>query len=327
MKHARLLIRVMLPLVCAIVMVPMAQAQYRASLRGTVTDPQGAVISGAKVTLLNPSTNSTLVSVSDANGIYQFHALPPAPYRLTVEAPGFQQKVLENVRIVPDQPNGLDVQLAVGRTEQTVTVSGTTEALPTESATLSATISNVQVQHLPSFGRDIFQLIQLAPGMTGDGAQAGGGGGQNLPGTQGPGATGGSTGIFQTENGPQALAIGQQYENNSYSIDGINTTSSVWGGTTVITPSEDSIENVTVLSNNYDAEHGRFSGAQVQVISKGGTNNYHGSLFWVAHRPGPGRLSAVQRAGCSRAAGQQLLQSDRRQHRRPDLEEQDICLL
>jgi hypothetical protein len=292
MKHAHLLIRVMLPLVCAIVMVPMAQAQYRASLRGTVTDPQGAVISGAKVTLLNPSTNSTLVSVSDANGIYQFHALPPAPYRLTVEAPGFQQKVLENVRIVPDQPNGLDVQLAVGRTEQSVTVSGTTEALPTESATLSATISNVQVQHLPSFGRDIFQLIHLAPGMTGDGAQAGGGGGQNLPGTQGPGATGGSTGIFQTENGPQALAIGQQYENNSYSIDGINTTSSVWGGTTVITPSEDSIENVTVLSNNYDAEHGRFSGAQVQVISKGGTNDYHGSLFWVAHRPG---LAAYQR--------------------------------
>ena len=110
---------------------------------------------------------------------------------------------------------------------------------------------------MPSFGRDVFQLVQLAPGIFGDGAQGSAGGSAQLPGTQGPGATGGNAGIFQTENGPQALAHGGQYENNGISIDGIATTSAVWGGTTVITPSEDSVQNVKIVSNNYDAELGR----------------------------------------------------------------------
>jgi len=165
-------------------------------------------------------------------------------------------------------------------------VSGTTQTLDTETATVSGTIRNEQVQNMPSFGRDVFKLIQLAPGVFGDGAQGGGGGGANLPGTQGPGATGGNASIFQTENGPQALAIGQQYENNGISIDGISTTSAVWGGTTIITPSEEFVENVKVVSNSYDAELGRFSGAQILVNSKSGTNQYHGSFFFTVHRPG-----------------------------------------
>jgi len=271
---------------CLMMFAFSAQAQFRASLRGTVTDPQGAAVAGAKVTLVDTSTNHTLLSTSDASGIYQFNALPAAPYRLTVEAQGFKHKVLENLQIIPEQPNGLDLRLEVGGTQETVTVSGTTAALDTETATVSGTITSNQVQHMPSFGRDVFQLTQLAPGVFGDGAQGGNGGGQNLPGTQGPGATGGSQGIFQTENGPQALAVGQQYENNGISIDGISTASAVWGGTTIISPSEDSIDNVKVVSNAYDAENGRFSGAQVQVTSKSGTNQVHGSLFFDAHRPG-----------------------------------------
>src|SRR3984893_4640825 len=269
-----------------------AHAQYRASLRGTVTDPQGSAVVGAKVTLTNTDTSSTLVSISDDNGIYQFNALSPAPYRLTVEQQGFKKKVLEHVQIIPEQPNALDLPLEVGEGPQTVTVSETTQALDTDTATVGGTVTTNEIQHMPSFGRDVFQLIQLAPGVFGDGAQGGGGNGVNIPGTQGPGATGGNQGIFQTENGPQALAIGQQYENNGISIDGISTTSAVWGGTTIITPSEDSVDSVKVLSNGYDAENGRFSGAQIQVTSKSGTNQVHGSLFFFAHRPG---LSAYQR--------------------------------
>jgi len=125
----------------------------------------------------------------------------------------------------------------------------------------------------------------------GDGAQGGGGGAEPLPGMQGPGPTGGSQGVFQTENGPAAVAAGQQYESNGISIDGISTASAVWGGTTIITPSEDSVESVKVLANGYDAESGRFSGAQIQVTSKSGTNQVHGSAFFTAHRPG---LSAFQ---------------------------------
>jgi len=257
-----------------------------------VIDPQGSAVAGATVTLTNTDTSSTLVSTSDDTGIYQFNALPPAPYRLTVEHPGFKKKVLEHVQIIPEQPNALDLPLEVGEVQQTVTVSETTQALDTETANLSGTVNSNEIQHMPSFGRDVFQLIQLAPGVFGDGAQGGSGNSVNLPGTQGPGATGGNQGIFQTENGPQALAAGQQYENNGIMIDGISTTSAVWGGTTIITPSEDSVDNVKVLSNNYDAEFGRFSGAQIQVTTKSGTNDVHGSLFLTTHQP---NLNAYQR--------------------------------
>jgi hypothetical protein len=146
---------------------------------------------------------------------------------------------------------------------------------------------------MPSFGRDVLKLAQLAPGSFGDQAQGGGGGSTNLPGTQtGGGASGGADGIFKTENGAQVIANGQQSENNGISIDGISTTSSVWGGSTIITPSEDSVESVKVVSNSYDAEDGRFSGAQIQIISKSGTNDFHGSLFLTTHQP---NLNAYQR--------------------------------
>src|SRR5215813_12714424 len=104
-----------------------AQAQFRASLRGTVTDQSGAVVPGATVTLTNKDTNAKLTYTSDDNGIYQFNALPPAPYRLTVEHAGFQQKVLDNVQIIPEQLNSLDLQMAIGEATQTITVTDTTQ--------------------------------------------------------------------------------------------------------------------------------------------------------------------------------------------------------
>lgn len=292
--NSNCVIRHSLLVLSLVVFTGTAHAQFRGSLRGTVTDPTGAAVVGATVTLLDTDTNQKLVSVTDANGIYQFNALPPAPYKLTVEKAGFTTKVLDHVQIIPEQPNSLDIALEIGQVTQTITVSGTTEALDTETANINGTVTKKDVQNLPSFGRDVFQLVQLAPGVFGDGAQGGGGAAQNLPGTQGPGGTGGNQGIFQTENGPQAVAAGQQYETNSYSIDGISTASAVWGGTTIITPSEDSIQSVKIVSNAYDAEYGRFSGAQVQVTSASGTNNFHGDAFLTLHRPA---LNAFQPFG------------------------------
>ncbi len=279
---------------CIVLSAVMAQAQFRTSIKGVVTDATGAVVPGANLTLINPATGEKQVRVSDDAGIYNFNALPASvKFRLEIEKAGFQKKVIDNVELIADQPNGLDVQLAVGEATQVVNVEGSAlPAIDTETASLSGTISNNQVNHMPSFGRDVFQLIQLAPGVFGDGAQGSGGGSENIPGVQGPGGTGGDQGIFQTENGVQALAHGGQYENNGISIDGISTTSAVWGGTTVITPSEESVESVKVVSNEYDAENGRFSGAQIEVTSKSGTNDVHGSLFFTAHRPG---LDAYQR--------------------------------
>ena len=100
------------------------------------------------------------------------------------------------------------------------------------------------------------------------------------------------TGIFATENGIQVFPTATSTENNGITIDGISTNSAVWGGATVITPSEDSVESVKVVSNSYDAEDGRFCGAQLQITSKSGTNSYHGSLFFTTHQP---NLNAYQR--------------------------------
>jgi Carboxypeptidase regulatory-like domain/TonB dependent receptor-like, beta-barrel len=300
MKRPNPPVQIVLLVIAVVCLGISAQAQFRASLRGTVTDSQGALVSGATVTLTDKDTNQKLVSTSDANGNYQFNALPPAPYRLTAEHPGFKQKVLDDVRINPEQVNALNLQLEVGEVTQNITVTGTTQALNTDTATVSGTITNNQIQHMPSFGRDVLKLAQLAPGSFGDGSQASGNDNYNLPGTQsGAGQSGGADGIFKTENGAQIIANGNQTENNGISIDGISTTSAVWGGSTVITPSEDSVQDITVLSNSYDAENGRFSGAQIQIISKGGTNQFHGSGFFTAHRPGLDAYQPYNGAGNS----------------------------
>ena len=270
-----------------------AHAQFRASIQGTVTDPQGGVVPNAKLTLTDTDTNRAVTATSNSAGVFNFNALAPDHYTLTAEAAGFQKQVIQNVQINPEQANAVNVQLAVGAVDTTVSVSGDTlPPLDTETASINGNVDSNQIQHLPSGSRDVFQLVQLAPGVFGDGSRAGGGGTNNTPGFAGPGGSGPGAGIFSTENGPQANANGGETNSNGISIDGISTVSAVWGGTSVITPSEDSVSNVKVVSNAYDAENGRFSGAQIQITSKSGTNNFHGSAFFRAYRPG---LNAYQR--------------------------------
>ena len=270
-----------------------AQAQYRASIQGVVTDQTGAVVPGAKLTITNTATNETQTRTSNGEGVFNFNALPPGRFKLVIECSGYQTKVLDGVEVIPEQANALNVTLAVGAVAQSVTVDASAAPIiDTEGGSIGGTIGENEIQHMPSFGRDVFQLTQLAPGVFGDASQSAGGGTYSLPATQGPGGTSSNGGIFQTENGPQTLANGGQYENNSISIDGISTTSAVWGGTSVVTPSEESVGDVRVVANDYDAENGRFSGAQIQVTSKSGTNDVHGSAFFQAWRPG---LNAYQR--------------------------------
>jgi hypothetical protein len=271
--------------------VPFARAQFRASLSGTVTDPNGAVIPGATVTLRDLTTNRVLTATTNGSGAYVFNQLPPNQFELTVKAKSFEAKVLPTVSIIPEQPNTMNVQMIPGAQSQTVTVSGNEiPLLETATASISGTITSKDIQNMPSFGRDPFQLAQLAPGAFGNGAQSSGGGAASLPGSN-RASTGAAGGIFTTENAPQIVANGDQNENNGITVDGISTVSAVWGGASVITPSEDSIQAVKVVTNSYDAENGRFSGAQIQVISKAGSNQVHGSAFILGYRPG---LNAYQ---------------------------------
>ncbi len=279
---------ILLAVVCSLSAV--GHAQYNASLQGTVLDPQGAVVSGATVTLTDKETNFAKTTTTDSKGIYTFNALPPNHFSIAVDAPGFQKQVLSDVLLVPEQANSVNVTLALGQASQTVTVSSGSPLLQTESASISGTITSNEVQHLPSFGRDVFQLSQLAPGVFGDGSQAPGGGTNSLPASN-RGGSGAASGIFTTENAPQISGNGGQNQTNGISIDGISTVSAVWGGASVITPTEESVKDVQIVSNSYDASEGRFSGAQTKIITQGGTNNLHGSAFFLATRPG---LNAYQ---------------------------------
>lgn len=286
--------------VLILVAAPIAQAQFRTSIQGTVTDTTGAVVSGATLTLTNLGTNEKQVRTSDEKGVYNFNALPPDTFKLEVSKTGFQTKVLDQLKLIPEQPNGIDVVLSVGAIDTTVTVNASTApAIDTETANNGAVIDQNEIQHMPTFQRDVTSLIQLAPGVLADGAQDAGGGGFQAPGTQtgassggGGGNLGHSSSIFATENGASANTNGGQYETNGYTVDGISTASAVWGGATVVTPSEDSIGNVKVVTNAYDAENGRFSGAITEITSKSGSNNFHGSFFLQVNRPG---LNAYQR--------------------------------
>src|SRR5579863_6046954 len=282
-----------------LVLAPQAHAQYRASIQGTVTDTTGAVVPGATLTLTDTGTNEKQVRTSDASGVFNFNALPPDVVTLVATKKGFQKQVLDKLQLNPEQPNAVNIQLSVGADTQSVSVNASTApALDTETANTGQSISENEVQHMPTYQRDVTQLVQLAPGVLADGSQAAGGGGFQSPGTQtgassgGGGNLGHSSSIFATENGASANANGGQFETNGYSVDGISTVSAVWGGSTVITPSEDSVSNVKVVTNAYDAENGRFSGALTEITSKSGTNNLHGSVFVQVNRPG---LNAYQR--------------------------------
>src|SRR6059058_2868871 len=105
-----------------------AFAQFRTSIQGTVTDPTGAVIPGAKLTLTDTDTNHVVTATSNASGVYNFNALPTDHFDLTAEAKGFKTRTLQAVRLVPEQPNAIDVQMELGDAQLTVTVSGS--ALP-----------------------------------------------------------------------------------------------------------------------------------------------------------------------------------------------------
>ncbi len=274
-----------------IVPCAIALAQYRASIQGTVTDAQGAVVAGATLTLTNKDTNRVQTTVSGAEGVYSFGGLGPGHYMLTAEKQGFKKQVFSDVVVSAEQAQAMNVRLEIGDLTEAVTVSApVADILTTESANVGGILTHHEVEKLPSFARDPYQLLRLAPGVFGDGALSGGGGTQSLPGTNigGPSAT---DSIFKVENGVQMVADGTRQNSNNFQVDGVSVNSTSWGGAAVITPNEESVKEVRIVANNYSAESGRTSGAQIMVVSQNGTNNLHGSAFFKFHRPG---LNAYQ---------------------------------
>src|SRR5712664_1706946 len=283
MSLSRFSLRALLTLACVALFAAAAHAQFKASIQGTVQDAKGGIVAGAKVTVTNQGTGAIRETTASDQGFYRINELPPGSYTVTVEAAGFKKTVSKNIVVQAEEPRGFDVTLQVGAVTESVTVTASAESLSTENANTGGTISTQEIQRLPQVGRDPYELLRLTPGVFGDGARQGNGNSSAFPNNSGPG--GSNSSIFQVENQVQVSANGQRSASNNFTIDGVSVNSLGFGGAAVITPNQESVQEITVLSSSYSAEDGRGSGAQVKVVSKSGTNQFHGSSFFKYQDP------------------------------------------
>src|SRR5262249_55576405 len=262
-----------------------ALAQFKASIQGTVTDTAGAVVAGATITVTNQETGKVQTTVSGDSGFYRVTGLPPGRYTVTVELTGFKKAVVADVVVSAEEPRGVDIKMDTGQVSESITISATTEGahLETENADIDRAVTREEIQRLPQVGRDPYELLRLAPGVFGDGARGGNGNSVAFPNTTGPG--GSNVSIFQTENQVPISANGQRVSFNNFQIDGVSVNSQTWGGAAVITPNQESVKEIQVLSSSYSAEDGRNSGAQIKVVTQNGTNSIHGSAFLKYNDP------------------------------------------
>jgi hypothetical protein len=269
------------------------QAQFTAGIQGTVTDSTGGLVPDVKITLTNTATGQVQTTTANNEGFYRITGLSPGSYTLAAEKDGFKKQLFENVEINAEATQGFDILLTTGEIAETVTITeATSQALETENGNVSRAITTREIQQLPQVGRDPYELLRLTPGVFGDGARSGGGAAVNLPNTTGPGGSNNS--IFQTENQVQISANGQRLSSNNFQIDGVSVNSFNWGGAALVTPNQESVKEVRVLSSTYSAEDGRNSGAQVKVVSQNGTNDFHGSAFLKYNSP---KLNAFNKFG------------------------------
>lgn len=260
-----------------------ASAQFRAGIQGVVSDANGAGVPGATVKLIDKGTNQTQSTVTSGEGFYRFSALPPGTYSISVEKENFSKTVIDDVKVDAEATKGQDVVLQAGSITEVVTVEAEGVQLQTEDAGIRRTVTTQEIQRLPQIGRDPYELIRLTPGVVGLGARNGDGNSVGLPNTSGPG--GSNSSIFQTENQVPISANGQRVSSNNYQVDGVSVNSQSWGGAAIITPSQEIVKEIQVVTSTYSAEDGRNAGASVKTITQNGTNDWHGSLFFKLNDP------------------------------------------
>src|SRR5947207_8494027 len=252
---------------------------FRGRILGTVTDPQGAVVAGAKITVHNVDTGLERTTRTSADGSFSLPELPIGSYTVTVTQSGFQTAVTSNVGVNVAAEKRVDVVFRTGQVSEKVEVSG--ETLPqveTTTDTLGTTFTAEQAQNLPLNGRDFQKMIFLTPGVSGSPDQI----------TDSPG----SFGIFSM-NGARGRSNNFLLDgtdmNDGYRNDPAINEAGVFGTPATILP-VDAISELRVLSN-YEPEYGRNSGAVVNIVTKSGTNNLHGSLleYWRSGQLGGAR--------------------------------------
>lgn len=235
------------------------------SLRGEITDSKGLVVPGATVTLSNGATGFSRTTKSDGQGIYQFLEIPPAIYQITVEAQGFARTKRDGVVLQVSNPATLNLGLQVSGGSVTVEVTGEAPMVNTTDATLGNNFDARQLTDLPSEGRDPAAILSLQPGVVFIGSSANQG---VIPSQQDNDSRGGSV------NGARS-------DQSNLTLDGLDDNDQLEGYAFrgAMRPTLDSLQEFRVTTSNYDAASGRSSGAQMNLVTKSGTNSIHGSVY------------------------------------------------
>ena len=234
-----------------------------ADILGTVTDPTGAVIPNATITLTNTGTNDVRTTQSNGSGDYSFNLLPVGHYSVSVKAPGFQVSKTPDLSVEAGDRARNDVRLVTGSENTVVEVTATTPLLQADNATVSSTVTAQAVQDLPLNGRNFVQLVALTPG-------ANEGAGNSL-------SSGGRPDDRRT-NAAGLSVNGQDESLNNWLVDGIDDNERVIG-TIGVKPNIEGIQEITVETNSYAPEAGRTAGGVINIVTKTGTNKFHGSAY------------------------------------------------
>lgn len=266
MKSIRVLLFVLLAfaLLTTSAHFAMAQTAETGALTGTVTDPSGAVVVGASVTITNIGTGQARTGTTESSGSYKFSLLPPGNYSVKITASGFQTVTVPSVTVNVTETAVLNQALQVGGQTTQVTVEATVEAIQTENVTNGGVVSGQEITSLPLVTRNYTQVISLSPGVVANAATA-----------------------SSIGNGTQDVsANGSTANENNYSMNGSSVVNYVSGMAAqegsfpgIAIPNPDSIQEFKVQTSQYDASSGRNPGANVEVVTKTGTNDFHGAVW------------------------------------------------
>ncbi|MBV9482944.1 MAG: TonB-dependent receptor [Acidobacteria bacterium] len=250
-----------------------AHASVTASISGTVKDASGASVAGATVTALNTETGISQTQSTNAQGYYSFQALTLGHYQIQIQQAGFRGFLARDLVLDVNSALVVDATLQLGEVKETVEVSSESLHVETASSQLGEVIGGNEMTAVPLVTRSYTDLLALQPGVV----------------SQASGMTGAYAGTFNSAgfavpqvsgdlNGGALSVNGQREANNGFLLNGGIVRENGYGGTTAV-PNLDSIAEFRILTNNYDAEYGNYSGGQINVITKSGTNHIHGNAF------------------------------------------------
>jgi len=240
-----------------------AMAQFSSAIQGTVTDSSQSAVPEAKVSVKNNATGIVREAVTSVDGFFRVSSLGPGTYTVVVQKAGFATKEESKVEVAINEVARVDLTLMVGAIAEQVEVTDTAALVETEQGRVSGRIENAQLKELPINGRNILNLVAIQPGVVGRGLSSG------L-------YSGGGSDTFSGETQPAVYASGQRFEGNNYTLDDTSVNGEARNGVTNIVPNSEATEEVRVVANNFSAVDGRNPGAQIQMITKSGTNQFHG---------------------------------------------------